>query len=51
MIMIIGDNKEILGWGWDDVLPYFLKSENNELGQISFIMIKVQLQLQIKKLI
>ena len=20
------------GWGWDDVLPYFLKSENNELG-------------------
>jgi len=21
------------GWGWDDVLPYFLKSENNELGK------------------
>ena len=20
------------GWSWDDVLPYFLKSENNELG-------------------
>jgi len=21
------------GWGWDDVLPYFIKSENNELGK------------------
>ena len=21
------------GWGWEDVLPYFLKSENNELGK------------------
>ena len=21
------------GWGWDDVLPYFVKSENNELGK------------------
>jgi len=20
------------GWGWEDILPYFLKSENNELG-------------------
>ena len=24
------------GWGWDDVLPYFLKSENNELGPSEF---------------
>jgi choline dehydrogenase len=23
-------------WGWDDVLPYFLKSENNELGPSEF---------------
>ncbi len=21
------------GWGWNDVLPYFIKSENNELGK------------------
>ncbi|MFL2883327.1 MAG: GMC family oxidoreductase [Pelagibacteraceae bacterium] len=26
-------NKE---WGWDNVLPYFLKSENNELGKSEF---------------
>ena len=24
------------GWGWKDVLPYFLKSENNELGPSEF---------------
>ncbi len=24
------------GWGWDDVLPYFIKSENNELGEGKF---------------
>jgi choline dehydrogenase len=24
------------GWGWDDILPYFLKSENNELGPHEF---------------
>ena len=24
------------GWGWDDVLPYFIKSENNELGKGKF---------------
>ncbi len=24
------------GWGWNDVLPYFLKSENNELGNNEF---------------
>jgi len=24
------------GWGWDDVLPYFLKMENNELGPNKF---------------
>jgi len=24
------------GWGWDDVLPYFIKSENNELGKDEF---------------
>ena len=24
------------GWGWDDVFPYFLKSENNELGPNEF---------------
>ena len=24
------------GWGWKDVLPYFLKSENNELGPNEF---------------
>ena len=25
-----------VGWGWKDVLPYFLKSENNELGSSEF---------------
>ena len=24
------------GWAWDDVLPYFLKSENNEMGKNKF---------------
>ncbi len=24
------------GWGWNDVLPYFIKSENNELGKSEF---------------
>ena len=24
------------GWGWEDVLPYFLRSENNELGKSEF---------------
>ena len=24
------------GWGWNDVLPYFIKSENNELGKDEF---------------
>jgi len=24
------------GWGWDDVFPYFLKSENNEMGKNEF---------------
>ncbi len=24
------------GWGWDDVFPYFLKSENNELGESEY---------------
>ncbi len=24
------------GWGWEDVLPYFVKSENNELGKSQF---------------
>ena len=24
------------GWSWDDVLPYFIKSENNELGKNKF---------------
>ena len=24
------------GWGWDDVLPFFLKSENNEMGKSEF---------------
>ena len=24
------------GWSWEDVLPYFLKSENNELGKSKF---------------
>ena len=24
------------GWGWNDVLPYFIKSENNELGESKF---------------
>lgn len=24
------------GWGWDDVLPYFLKAENNEYGANEF---------------
>ena len=24
------------GWGWDNVLPYFIKSENNELGKNDF---------------
>ncbi|RPG99006.1 MAG: choline dehydrogenase [Candidatus Pelagibacter sp. TMED106] len=33
------DNWKQLGnkdWGWEDVLPYFLKSENNELGKSEF---------------
>ena len=33
------DNWRQLGnenWGWNDVLPYFLKSENNELGKSKF---------------
>ena len=25
-----------VGWGWNDVLPYFLKSENQERGQSEF---------------
>ncbi|MCY4151034.1 MAG: GMC family oxidoreductase N-terminal domain-containing protein [Aestuariivita sp.] len=25
-----------IGWGWDDVLPYFKKSENNERGEDEF---------------
>ena len=25
-----------MGWGWEDVLPYFLKSENNEMGKSEF---------------
>ena len=25
-----------IGWGWDDVLPYFLKSENQERGANEF---------------
>ena len=25
-----------VGWGWEDVLPYFIKSENNELGNNEF---------------
>ncbi len=24
------------GWGWEEVLPYFLKSENNEMGKSEF---------------
>ena len=24
------------GWGWEDVLPFFLKSENNEMGKSEF---------------
>lgn len=24
------------GWGWNDVLPYFLKSENNQMGESEF---------------
>ena len=24
------------GWAWEDVLPYFLKSENNEIGKSEF---------------
>ena len=25
-----------IGWGWEDVLPFFLKSENNEMGKSEF---------------
>tara|TARA_B100001057_G_scaffold263094_1_gene263256 strand:+ start:291 stop:1886 length:1596 start_codon:yes stop_codon:yes gene_type:complete len=28
------------GWGWDDVLPYFLKSENQERGKSKFHGVK-----------
>ena len=30
------DNWQSLGWGWNDVLPYFKKSENNERGACEF---------------
>ena len=36
MIMTIGDNRVTVDGGWDDVLPYFIKSENNELGKSKF---------------
>ena len=38
------------GWGWDDVLPYFVKSENNELGKSKYIVIQVQSWLLTRRL-
>ena len=38
------------GWGWEDVLPYFLKSENNELGKSEFHNDKGPIQVSNKKI-
>ena len=37
------------GWGWKDVLPYFIKAENNENGRQNFMVMEVLLRYQIKK--
>ncbi len=38
------------GWGWDDVLPYFVKSENNELGDSKFHSTKGPIMVANKKI-
>ena len=38
------------GWGWEDILPYFLKSENNELGKSEFHNDKGPIQVSNKKI-
>jgi len=38
------------GWGWDDVLPYFLKSENNEIGKNEFHNDKGPIQVSNKRI-
>ena len=32
----VGGRRAPPGWGWDDVLPYFLRSENNARGASEF---------------
>ena len=31
-----GDSSGNSGWGWNDVLPYFIKAENQERGKSKF---------------
>ena len=38
------------GWGWEDVLPYFIKSENQKEVQINFMVLEVLYQSQILEL-
>ena len=39
------------GWGWDDVLPYFIKAENQERGKSEFHGVGGPFQFQIKEYI
>ena len=38
-----------VGWGWKDVLPYFLKSEIKKEVKVNFMELKVQFLLRIKE--
>ena len=33
---MFGDSLGNKGWGWEDVLPYFIKAENQERGESEF---------------
>ena len=39
------------GWGWDDVLPYFIKAENQERGKSEFMVLMDLYQFQIREYI
>ena len=39
------------GWGWDDVLPYFIKAENQERGKVSSMELEALYLFQIKEYI